>query len=110
MDIRKKFGTRLFQLRIEAGLTQARLADKSDLSVDLISRIERGERSPSLESIEKIAMALNVNPSQLLNFEGQIFEVLAEGSLEALAVLNLLKGKRPKQIRKVLDITRIVLE
>ncbi len=38
-DIKKKFGTRLFQLRNEAKMTQAQLAEKADLSVDSISRM-----------------------------------------------------------------------
>lgn len=109
-DIKKKFGIRLFQLRSEAGMTQAKLADKADLSVDLISRIERGERAPSLESVEKISLALKVSPSQLFNFEGKNFEALSEGPPEAFEILNLLKGKRTKQIKKVFDIAKIVLE
>ena len=43
-NIKKKLEVRLFQLRNEAGLTQAELAEKVDLSIDSISRIERGER------------------------------------------------------------------
>jgi transcriptional regulator with XRE-family HTH domain len=109
-DIKKKFGIRLFQLRNEAGMTQARLADKADLSIDLISRIERGERAPSLESIEKLSSALNVSPSLLFNFEGKNFEALAEGPQEAFEILNLLKGKKTKQIKKVFEIAKIVLE
>ncbi len=109
-DIKAKFGVRLFQLRSNAGMTQAKLADKADLSVDLISRIERGERAPSLASIEKISFALKVSPSQLLNFEGKNFEALAEWPLEAFAILNMLKGKKMKQIKKVFDIAKIVLE
>jgi DNA-binding XRE family transcriptional regulator len=49
-NIKKKLGVRLFQLRKEAGLTQAELAEKVDLSIDSISRIERGERAPSVGS------------------------------------------------------------
>jgi transcriptional regulator with XRE-family HTH domain len=109
-DIKKKFGLRLYQLRNEAGLTQAKLAGMASLSIDLISRIERGERAPSLESIEKISFALKVIPAQLLNFEGKTFEALAEGPLEAVEMLTLMKGKKPKQIKNVFDIAKIILE
>jgi transcriptional regulator with XRE-family HTH domain len=61
--IKKKFGVNLFQLRNKAGMTQANLAEKTNLSIDSISRIERGERAPSLEYIEKISNALKVRAS-----------------------------------------------
>ncbi len=44
--IKKKFGVHLFQLRNKVKMTQAKLAEKANLSVDQISRIERGERAP----------------------------------------------------------------
>lgn len=62
---------RLFQLRKYAGITQAKLAADTNLSLDLISRIERGERSPSIETIEKITKALNINPIDLFNFDNE---------------------------------------
>jgi transcriptional regulator with XRE-family HTH domain len=52
-------------------MTQIKLAEITNLSVDSISRIERGERAPSSESIEKISNALKVRLSELFNFEGQ---------------------------------------
>ena len=67
--IKKIFGVHLFQLRNKAGMTQAKLAEKTNLSVDQISRIERGERAPSLESIEKISNALKIRSSELFNFD-----------------------------------------
>jgi len=38
-DIRKKRGVRISQLRMKAGMTQAKLSEEADLSVDSISRI-----------------------------------------------------------------------
>ena len=76
--IKKKFGVHLFQLRNAAGMTQARLAEITNLSVDSISRIERGERAPSLESIEKISDALKVRSSELFNFESEEIASLSD--------------------------------
>lgn len=108
-DIKKKFGVRLFQLRNQAGMTQAKLAEKANLSIDSISRMERGERAPSLESLERIAAALRVDPAVLINFKGKELGALAEGHPEALELWNLLRNKRRDQIRKVYDIAKIVL-
>ena len=100
----------LFQLRNKAGMTQARLAEKTNLSVDSISRIERGERAPSLDSIEKIANALKIRLSELLNFDDEETKVLSENPSESLELWKLLRSKRPKQVKKITEIVKIVLE
>lgn len=61
MDICKKFGTRVRELRIAQGLSQEVLAQKAGLHRTYIGGIERGERNVSLINIEKIASALNLS-------------------------------------------------
>ena len=108
--IKKKFGVHLFQLRNKAGMTQAKLAEKTNLSVDQISRIERGERAPSLESIEKISNALKIRSSELFNFDDEETISLSENPSESLELWKLLKNKRPKQVKKITEIAKIVLD
>ncbi len=108
-DIRKKLGVRISQLRMRAGMTQAKLSEEADLSVDSISRIERGDRAPSLESLEKIAEALRVDPAELLNFKGKELKALAEDPPESLELWNLLRNKKRDQIKKIYDMAKIVL-
>lgn len=52
--------------RIEKKLSQSNLAEITDLSVDYISLIETGKRTPSLKSLCKIADALEIEPYKLL--------------------------------------------
>lgn len=47
------------------GLTQAELASQSGISVSFISMIERGERSPSYETLVQVAKALDISLSEL---------------------------------------------
>lgn len=108
-DIKKKLGVRMFQLRTKAGITQAKLAEKANLSIDSISRIERGERSPSFEALERIASALGVEPVELLNFKGKELGALAESPPESLELWNLLKNKKRDQIKKIHEIIKILL-
>ena len=91
-------------------MTQASLAEKTNLSIDSISRIERGERAPSLESIEKISNALKVRASELFNFDDEEIAALSECSYESLELWNLLRNKRPKQAKKIIEIAKIVLD
>lgn len=59
-------GTRLRAARRERGLTQDQLAERARLSPDMISRIERGDRRPSIPALHALAAALRISPSQLL--------------------------------------------
>ena len=107
VDIRRKLGVRISQLRMKAGMTQAKLAEESDLSIDSISRIERGNRAPSLESLEKISKALEIDPAELLNFKGKELKPLAEVLPECLDLWNLLRNKKRDQIKQIYDIAKI---
>lgn len=51
--------------RKKAGLSQEKLAEKSDLSTVFISRIERGRESPTIDSLLKVAKALKVRVRDL---------------------------------------------
>lgn len=62
----KKFGERVRQLRKAKGLSQEKLAELADLHRNYIGGIERGERNLALLNILRLARALGVSPSQLL--------------------------------------------
>jgi len=53
-----RLGEQVVQARSEAGLTQEELAAKSGIRQETISRIERGNASPSLRTLEALASAL----------------------------------------------------
>jgi transcriptional regulator with XRE-family HTH domain len=50
----------LTQVRRERGLSQQGLADASGVNKATINQIERGRRSPNVETLEKLAEALSV--------------------------------------------------
>lgn len=52
--------------RKEAGFSQEKLAEKADLSTVVISRVERGKESPSVDNLAKIARALGVRVGDLV--------------------------------------------
>jgi ribosome-binding protein aMBF1 (putative translation factor) len=56
---------RIRDSRKAKGLTQEQLAEQSGLPQSHISRLERGEHSPSRSTLEKIAKGLNVPLSNL---------------------------------------------
>ena len=59
-------GRRIKNARIEQGLTQEELADKIDVSIASLSRVERGNSKINLKRLTQIAEILNVSPGYLL--------------------------------------------
>ncbi len=66
MDLLNRFAGNVRKLRAKKRLSQKALADKIGISVSYVSMLERGQRSPPLETIEKMAKALGVSPAALL--------------------------------------------
>ena len=67
--LKVQFGKRLQQLRTDVGMTQEQLADKTQLTVESISNMERGLYGPKFENLEKIAAVLKVQVKELFDFE-----------------------------------------
>ncbi|QPF88072.1 helix-turn-helix transcriptional regulator [Bradyrhizobium genosp. L] len=62
-------GSRVKQLRTQAGLTLEEFATQSGVSRAMLSKVERGEKSPTLAIIVRIAKGLNVSMSTLMGAE-----------------------------------------
>lgn len=61
------FALRLRQLREARGLSQYDLASKSGIRQPTIWRYEAGEREPDLPTLRKLAEALGIKPSELVD-------------------------------------------
>lgn len=62
----KEFGLVVKQLRKALGLSQEALADEANLDRTFISQLETGTKQPSLTTIFRLAVALQVEASELL--------------------------------------------
>jgi transcriptional regulator with XRE-family HTH domain len=107
--LQKLLGSRVYELRLKANLTQAQLAEKADVSNDTISRIERGLRSPSFEVLERLADAFQVEARDLFNFSDRKF-LKNKCPLELIDLLNYLSDKQPHEIKTILDIAKLIHE
>lgn len=65
MEIKKVFGDNLKKYRTKIGLSQEQFAEKCDLHRTYISAIECYRRSISLDNIQKIADALEIETYRL---------------------------------------------
>jgi len=62
----KKLGKNIKNIRKEKELTQEELSEKVGVSLEFIGRIEIATSKPSLDTLFKIAKALDVEPYELL--------------------------------------------
>lgn len=65
-DVFVRFGERLREARLRAGVSQERLAALAGLHRTYVSSVERGKRNVSLLNIERLAEALDVEMADLM--------------------------------------------
>lgn len=66
-ELKQLFGSAIKNQRTELGISQEELADRAGLHRTYVSDVERGARNLSLESIEKLAGALELSVSKLFH-------------------------------------------
>lgn len=70
MALRQLFAENLRRFRSQKGLSQEALADAAGIDRTYVSALERQVYSASLDTIEKLAQALEIEPHQFLTGEG----------------------------------------
>jgi transcriptional regulator with XRE-family HTH domain len=94
-NLQQRFGKLVAAHRRQRGWTQRQLAEATELSDDMIAKIEVGGTGASFPTIERIAGALEVDPAELFTSE------LAEGAFQrghAAPLLGRIAGLRPEQV------------
>jgi putative transcriptional regulator len=64
----EKLATRLYEYRVEAGLTQQQVADLAGIDRKTVNRIENNRFSPSVDTIFRLCVTFAKKPSDV--FEG----------------------------------------
>lgn len=65
MKLKALIGKNVKYYRYRENLTQEQLAEKTKSSVNYIGCLERGQHNPSVDKLEKVASALNIEPYEL---------------------------------------------
>lgn len=66
-DVASAFGRSLYRARREVGMSQEALAEAADLHRTFVSFLERGLKQPSLTTVLRLARALGVPASRILD-------------------------------------------
>ena len=67
MRLKAIFGANVRALRKARDWTQAELGERVGLSANGLSKLERGKTAPSFDRAERLAAALDVEPTQLFS-------------------------------------------
>lgn len=91
--LKKKLGARIQEIRKSKKLTQENLAEMIDMDKPNLSNIECGKKFMTAETLEKIILALNVEPTELFDFnhikqDDELREEIAE-SIKSLNTKDL---------------------
>lgn len=71
MNKSNKFGKKLKTIRTQRHLSQEELAFQCNMQASHIGQIERGQKNPTLETLEKISKGLDIPLTELLNFSSE---------------------------------------
>jgi CheY-like chemotaxis protein len=67
LDVKKEFGAAVRAHRLRLGLSQEALAERAELHRTYVTDVERGARNLSLESISRLARALDISIDALFS-------------------------------------------
>jgi transcriptional regulator with XRE-family HTH domain len=71
-DLQKQIGDKLAELRIKNKQTQHDIEFLTGIDSGEVSKYEQGKRNLTIKTLAKFALALNVHPKALFNFEFDI--------------------------------------
>jgi len=98
-------GDRIRLLRKQGGLTINQLAEMAGMDSGFLNYIEHGKKSPSLDTLARIANALNVSPADLFAKQGfkaeDVFEHQVSNQIRAI-----LNGKTQEEKEKFLAVLK----
>lgn len=98
-------GERLKQARLNKNLTQEKLAEKLDVSVAFLSRIERGSSHINLTRLNQICTILNISESEILNGASKDSSLYLSKDFS-----NLLKNCPPEKINLIYKVAKVISE
>lgn len=68
-DISRLIGENIRSLRRTKGLSQEQLALRAEINASYMGQVERGEKNPTIDVLNKISQALQTPLEQIINFK-----------------------------------------
>lgn len=100
------FGKRLKTFRKERKMTQEELAEKLALHNSYIGLLERGERIPSLITLDRIAKHFGVKPADLISEEKKV----VQHTIKQKELLYIVRNGSNEEVEQLYQIAKIVMD
>lgn len=97
-------GERLKNIRIQNNLTQEKLAEKLDMSVAFLSKIERGKTQISLRRLNQICELLEISEGAILNGASTAPNIYLNEQFNAL-----FKDCPPEKLKLIYNISKLLI-
>lgn len=101
----RQLGRKIRHLRKQRKITQEMLGDRAGICPKYIGQIERAEKNPSLTVVCRIAHALELKLTALIERDPEKVNL---GDMERIT--QLLKRQKPSKIRNILKALELLLE
>jgi transcriptional regulator with XRE-family HTH domain len=107
-NIYRTVGKRVREERRRLKLTQEELAEKADISANFLGHIERGTKKPTLNTLKKIADALQI-PMEALFATEKTYKLPKE-DLFIKRFISLVRDRKREERELILKIAKMVLK
>jgi len=106
MERQALFGSRIRTLREAANLSRETVAERADINGNYLGEIERGEKWPSLEILERLAVALAVSPPAFFEYEAEE----ADNRILLTKLQRLLSERSTDQLQQALRLLKALFQ
>ncbi|MDO4356639.1 MAG: helix-turn-helix transcriptional regulator [Clostridia bacterium] len=102
MDARELLGKRIRSIRSQMGLSQEEVAFRCGMQPSHIGFLERGQRNPSLETLERLALGLGISLSELFDYDQEPkVQMYDETTNKILSLVIPLNPAEKKQVHAI---------
>lgn len=98
-------GERLKKARTDKKLTQEKLAEKLDVSIAFLSRIERGSSHISLKRLSQICDILGISEGSILNGSSNNSSTYLSSEFD-----NLIRNSSPEKQKLIYKVAKVIAE
>lgn len=106
MEPQALFGSRIRSIREAANVSREIVAERAKISANYLGEIERGEKWPTANMIERIAAALEVSPAALFDYEPEEID----NDILLSKIQRLLSSRSTQQLQLALRVLRALFE
>lgn len=106
-SISERFGMRIKEYRTLRGISQEQLALKANVNVSFLGQIERGNKKPTIDTIDKLLNALDIEYTDFFDFKQTVSSKKNTATIDK--IIYELKSRTSAEQQLIYDVMRRIL-